>query len=373
MTNTTNTSAASGAADNCTILPDGSAFAVGSFPLPQDHWLYAPHEYEPGADEPKELLAPILTHAQRNEVVAAVRYAIRGATMCGKDPDFDPDALVQNAVYALCGSFGRTALATTAQATPAAVAGPSDPSITLDFKQATELLKMFDGDPGLVTLQHGNERSHSGAGLYAWYSDLPEEGAVFLGAEPDDEAAPTTQPAPQQDVSAAGGDSFLLLPTRPTPDAPANTAGLSWDAYSGAQMLAYGRSCSDAALVVAAHKPSPAARGDALDAARYRWLRAPTTDVALVLDKRTAWVPPDDAVPGVGGYWVYEYRAGDDLDEAVDAARAAQKEGESVPAPPPPPPPECETEAEKRAFAFGWFKALESERMKADNKKKDPL
>ena len=39
----------------------------------------------------------------------------------------------------------------------------------------------------------------------------------------------------------------------------------------------------------------------------------------------------------------------------------------------PPPPPECETEAEKRAFAFGWFKALESERMKADNKKKDPL
>ena len=39
----------------------------------------------------------------------------------------------------------------------------------------------------------------------------------------------------------------------------------------------------------------------------------------------------------------------------------------------PAPPPECETEAEKRAFAFGWFKALESERMKADNKKKDPL
>lgn len=39
----------------------------------------------------------------------------------------------------------------------------------------------------------------------------------------------------------------------------------------------------------------------------------------------------------------------------------------------PVPPPECETEAEKRAFAFGWFKALEAERMKADNKKKDPL
>lgn len=44
---------------------------------------------------------PILTHRQRDAVVAAVRYAVRGATMCGKEADFDPDALVQNAVYAL--------------------------------------------------------------------------------------------------------------------------------------------------------------------------------------------------------------------------------------------------------------------------------
>ena len=35
--------------------------------------------------------------------------------------------------------------------------------------------------------------------------------------------------------------------------------------------------------------------------------------------------------------------------------------------PAPVPPLECETEAEKRAFAFGWFKALESERMKAES------
>ena len=42
---------------------------------------------------------------------------------------------------------------------------------------------------------------------------------------------------------------------------------------------------------------------------------------------------------------------------------------ESVPAPAP--PPECETEAEKRAFAFGWFKALESERMKAESAQED--
>lgn len=56
---------------------------------------------------------------------------------------------------------------------------------------------------------------------------------------------------------------------------------------------------------------------------------------------------------------------------AAAAERAARAPAESVTAPLP--PPECETEAEKRAFAFGWFKALESERMKADNKKKDQL
>lgn len=56
------------------------------------------------------------------------------------------------------------------------------------------------------------------------------------------------------------------------------------------------------------------------DAERYRWLRNPATDVALVLDKRTNWVPADDAVIGVGGYWQYEYRAGEELDAAVDQA-----------------------------------------------------
>lgn len=88
-------------------LPDGSAFAIASFPLPKDHWLYAPREYATGAGEPLELPAPILTHGQREAVVAAIRYAVRGATMCGREQDFDPDAMVQNAVYALCGPYAR--------------------------------------------------------------------------------------------------------------------------------------------------------------------------------------------------------------------------------------------------------------------------
>lgn len=60
------------------------------------------------------------------------------------------------------------------------------------------------------------------------------------------------------------------------------------------------------------------------DAARYRWLRNPTTDVSLVLDKRTKWIAPDDGVPEVGGHWEYEYRAGDELDEAIDKAIEAK-------------------------------------------------
>jgi hypothetical protein len=85
-----------------TLLPDGSAFGVMSFPLPESHWLYAEREYRDGEYEPVELGKPILTHELRSAVVSAVRYAIRGATNCGKEMDFDPDALVKNAVYALC-------------------------------------------------------------------------------------------------------------------------------------------------------------------------------------------------------------------------------------------------------------------------------
>ena len=88
-----------------TILPDGSAFSVLSLPLQEDHWLYREYVYMPGSFDPVELPSPCLTHADRDRVISAIRYAIRGATMRGREKDFDPDALVQNAVYALCGPF----------------------------------------------------------------------------------------------------------------------------------------------------------------------------------------------------------------------------------------------------------------------------
>jgi hypothetical protein len=88
-----------------TKLPDGSAFGLLSLLLPEDHWIYAPQcaEWDDARDESADTPQPILTNQLRDHVVAAVRYAVRASTMCGKSPDFDPDALVQNAVYALCG------------------------------------------------------------------------------------------------------------------------------------------------------------------------------------------------------------------------------------------------------------------------------
>jgi hypothetical protein len=88
-------------------LPDGSGFFVASLPLPKSHWLYAPlGEWDAARDKNSECPEPILTAEQRQGVIAAARYAIRGATMNGQAQDFDPDALVMNLCYALCGPNG---------------------------------------------------------------------------------------------------------------------------------------------------------------------------------------------------------------------------------------------------------------------------
>ena len=91
-----------------TVLPDGSAFFAGSLPLPKDHWLYAPRcaEWDNVRDITADTPHPILNNSHRPAVIAAIRYALRGATMCGQEMDFDPDAVVLNAAYALCGPAG---------------------------------------------------------------------------------------------------------------------------------------------------------------------------------------------------------------------------------------------------------------------------
>ena len=215
-----------------------------------------------------------------------------------------------------------------------APAQAAEPSITLDFKMATDLLGMFCGEPGLVTLQRGDEHCHSGPGLYAWYSDMPEEGAGFLGAEPDDEATPSAPSAPAQ-PAAQQGAAYAALPT-------SNYAGRVYEEgfligtrqlYTADQLRAF----ADATHTLrASHGQAPASVLHLVNSA--------FAEIAMAFPKAFAL-------------------------HKVGIADTAVREALAAPAP----PPECETEAEKRAFAFGWFKALESERMKTDNRKKDPL
>ena len=86
-------------------LQDGSGFFVGSLPLPKDHWLYAPNVegWDSERDCSPDTPLPIFDNSQREAVTAAVRWAVRGATMNGAAPDFDPDALCQNMVVGLLG------------------------------------------------------------------------------------------------------------------------------------------------------------------------------------------------------------------------------------------------------------------------------
>jgi hypothetical protein len=96
-----------------TVLPDGSAFSTMSFPLPADHWLTAPacEQWDSARDESADLPYPILSRLLQSQVVDAARWAIRAATMRGQCHDFDPDAMVQNFTYALCGPTFKTAKA----------------------------------------------------------------------------------------------------------------------------------------------------------------------------------------------------------------------------------------------------------------------
>ena len=88
-------------------LPDGSAFGCISLPLPKDHWIFKSscHEWDSIRDTTADTPYPILTHQLEKYIVTAARYAIRSATLNGKEMDFDPDALIQNFVYALCGPY----------------------------------------------------------------------------------------------------------------------------------------------------------------------------------------------------------------------------------------------------------------------------
>lgn len=77
-------------------------------PLPAAHWLM-----EEGVSDPPmpwRVGEGMLRDAMADDIRLAARYAIRAATMNGKDLDFDPDAMVQNFVVGMIGYWTTTGL-----------------------------------------------------------------------------------------------------------------------------------------------------------------------------------------------------------------------------------------------------------------------
>jgi hypothetical protein len=94
-------------------LGDGSGFATMSMPLPEDHWLYEKDANGWAPPPPYTLLAGKATLTRRyleDQVQPAIRYGVKAATMDGREDDFDPDALVRNALNGLFGLHTATGL-----------------------------------------------------------------------------------------------------------------------------------------------------------------------------------------------------------------------------------------------------------------------
>lgn len=84
---------------------DGSGFATMSIPLPEDHWLYETDEQGFTPNPTYELLLGGGRARRYFEdlLQPGIRNGIKAATRCGRDDDFDPDAMARNIVI---GHFG---------------------------------------------------------------------------------------------------------------------------------------------------------------------------------------------------------------------------------------------------------------------------
>jgi hypothetical protein len=92
-----------------TLLPDGSGASIMSRHISKDHWIYAD-----GLDNPPMPFRCGTDNSLRLELVGkiseAARYAVRASTMNGRDPSFDPDAMVRNFVVGVLGYYTSDAL-----------------------------------------------------------------------------------------------------------------------------------------------------------------------------------------------------------------------------------------------------------------------
>lgn len=84
-------------------LPDGSGFFTGTLPLPKDHWIYEdsgepPVVFRTGTSDPERKFFA-------DKIREVMQYAIKASTMSGKEMDFDPDAMVKNAIIGFLGYY----------------------------------------------------------------------------------------------------------------------------------------------------------------------------------------------------------------------------------------------------------------------------
>jgi len=132
--------ACGGKIDSIGLLPDGSGFATMSMPLPKTHWLYQgdrqeaygtfntpPMPFRMGSQEyaifaVRRAGAPVPVIMTKEEIAAKIReagkYAVRCATMNGKEMDFDPDALIQNLLVGMLGYWTEDGLSSDAWMNP---------------------------------------------------------------------------------------------------------------------------------------------------------------------------------------------------------------------------------------------------------------
>lgn len=114
---------AGGKIEDVILLDDGSGFATMTMPLPEDHWIYGDRSVErDGYEQPPMPMRMGVNDPRRVEITAmltkAARYAVRSATMKGKEMDFDPDALVQNLIVGMFGYHTPDGLSSDSWANP---------------------------------------------------------------------------------------------------------------------------------------------------------------------------------------------------------------------------------------------------------------
>ncbi len=227
------------------------------------------------------------------------------------DADIEPGI---RAFYGCEGSFTESLRAALLALRPAPVAEPATPgrSVRIDFRQATDLLAMFGGEAAEITLASGsgNHTEHSGPGLYAWYTDYPEEGSIHLGvtdeeAEPEQAARSLTADERAVIREAIKDSAEIVAPGRLVEPAVSGVEDAStnddlWSAYaalygSGTKHWAVFKSGADHIRnhLVAAAPPQPVAQSTMVAADAYnRKLRSQLEAEWAALDSlKRAWQP----------------------------------------------------------------------------------